>query len=161
MLDKKIRRYVIAIQNTFPTDSEFKNCFNNGTELNKKNLLYNVFDTEWVNNYIKNNMLYSKNIFRRLTLKSFKEKHPEEYNLVIENLQKKAIRFKFEQFIEESKEYTNIEFYEDYIKFLAAKIQESFKMVDDELLLERFNKNQNLTNHLIWCILIKRYNYVR
>lgn len=150
MLDKKIRRKLLAIQSIFPSDNEWDNCFEHGHRLRKENLLYNCLDFDWIDNYIHNQLLLSKNIFKRLTLNSFIKKHPKEYLLAIENLQKKAVRYKFEQLLKECENCTDIEFYDDVTLFLSNKLQSCFCINSfqiTKLFYNRFNKiyKENLT----------------
>lgn len=125
MLDKKIRKNIFTIRNTFPSNEEWGNCYNTGNLVIQRNLFYNIFDDEWVAHFIKTQTLLSKNFLKLRAVKKFIQENPEEYNTLINGVRIKAIEYKLLRLIENKGKSIN------HFNLIKEELSEFFKLTDN------------------------------
>ena len=96
MLDKKIRKNLLKLSPLISSSKEWLEKPNLHNKPNKNGLIYNIFDNEWVKNYIIKQQLINFHFIKASKIKKFIEENPEHFNLLLKDFQKKAVKLKFE-----------------------------------------------------------------
>ena len=125
MLDKKIRNNIITIKSLFPNDTDWL-LINSKSIFTSNEIIYNIFDDEWVKKYITLQLFLSKKFLKLPRVLNFIKNNPNEYEILINSIRKSAIKFRIKQ-------YTRT----------VAKNTNNFERLTN-LILKSFNTDENI-----------------